>query len=128
MKLQNIHQEILMLCADDYTGLWLVVRTISKDAYPLDAMPDWVRQQALKVIKDLLQTELVEVGNFEAESFKFQPLLLSAEETISYIQREWDELGRAPTIGDICWFRATPAGEKLARQFLASRNDKPSAS
>ena len=128
MNLQDIHKEILTLCVDDYTGLWLVVRSISKDAYPLDAMPKWVRQQAIQVIEDLLRAGLIEAGNFEPKSFEFQTITLTTDETINYIQHQWDELGRAPTIGDVCWFQATAAGEQLAQQILASQDDNTSAS
>ncbi len=120
MELQDIHKKILALCAYDYTGLWLVITRVNKDAYSLDKLPEWVHQKTIEVIRYLLQSGLIETGNFEAEDsggFKFQPIPLPIDEVIKYIEREWDELGRTPNIGDVCWFRATPIGKQLAHDL-----------
>lgn len=115
MELQEMHKEILGLCADDDTGLWLIIKRVSKDAYSISSVPDWVRQKTLTLIRDLLQGQLIEAGNPNGP--KFQSLFSSVPETITYIETEWDKLGKTPNIGDICWFRATPAGEQLAREL-----------
>jgi len=128
MELTQHHKEILVECTEDNLGLWSIIWTVNGGGYSKNAiLPEWVRQKTIEIVKDLLAQGLVEVGNFEAESFEFQPLLLSTEETIKYIQREWDELGRPPTIGDVCWFRATATGRQLAQQILTAQNDKASA-
>lgn len=117
MDFQDIHKEILGLCADDDIGLWLIIKRVAKDDYIIDSVPEWGRQKTLEVLRDLLQNGLIGAGNFQAKDsggYEFQPLKLSTDEVINYIEREWDELGKTPNIGDICWFRATLAGEKLA--------------
>jgi hypothetical protein len=61
-----------------------------------------------------LSDELIEAGNFEvgeSDKYIFIPMRLPANEKIDFIQKEWDELGKTPNIGDVCWFRATPAGK-----------------
>lgn len=119
MELQEIHKEILALCAHDYLGFWLVVKRVAKDAYS-DKLPEWVRPKTLEAIRYLLQSRLIEAGNFEHKdsgSYKFQPMLLPVDEVIRYIEREWDELGRTPNISDICWFIATSLGEQLANDL-----------
>ncbi len=120
MELEDIHKKLLADCAYDDMGLWVVVSYVSDDAFSDDSMPEWVRQKTLEVIRFLLQKGLIEAGNFEHEDsggYRFQPMLLPVDKVINYIEREWDELGRAPNIGDICWFRATPAGKKLAGEL-----------
>jgi len=119
MELQEIHKEMLALCAHDYLGFWLVVKRVAKDAYS-DTLPEWVRPKTLEAIRYLLQSGLIEAGNFEHEdsgSYKFQPMLLPVDEVIRYIEREWDELGRTPNISDICWFIATSLGKQLANDL-----------
>lgn len=120
MRLQDTHKNILALCADDDTGFWLVVKTIANGAYSFEKLPEWVRPKTIEVLRDLLQSGLIEAGNFESQnsgSYKFQPILLPTDEVIKYIEREWDELRKLPNIGDICWFRATLAGKQMADEL-----------
>lgn len=120
MELQDIHKEVLMLCADDDTGLWLVLRRICGDEYYFGTIPDWLRQKAMSIIHDLLSDGLIEAGNFEGEvsgKYKFVPMLLPADEITKFIEQESNDLGKTPNMGDVCWFRATEFGEKLAKEF-----------
>jgi hypothetical protein len=43
MDIQEIHKEILGLCADDNTGLWFIISSINQNAYAFVKLPDWVR-------------------------------------------------------------------------------------
>lgn len=116
MELQDIHKDILTECADDDVGLWSIIWRVNQGPYASDAkLPEWVRQKTIQIVRDLLQDQLVEAGNPNGP--KFQQLSSSVNETIAFIEREWDRLGKTPNIGDICWFRATRAGEKLAREL-----------
>jgi hypothetical protein len=115
MELQEIHKEILDLCNDDDTGLWLIIKRVAKDAYSLNNLPVWVRLKTIEVLSDLLGNGLIEAGYPNGP--KFRPISLSADEAIAYIQQEWDKLERVPNIGDICWFRATSSGEHLAEDL-----------
>jgi hypothetical protein len=124
MEITEFQKEILLECLEDRIGLWSIIWTINGDGYSTtEVLPDWVRQKTIETVRNLLQQRLVEAGNFEAGSYRFQPMVSSVEETIDYIEREWNALGRNPTIGDVCWFRATAAGEQLAQQILAAQND-----
>jgi hypothetical protein len=116
MELQDIHKAILAECAYDDVGLWAIVWDVNQGPYGSEArLPEWVRQKTIETIRDLLQSGLIEAGNPNGP--KFQSVSSSVDETIAYIEREWDRLGRAPNIGDVCWFRATPAGEQLAHEL-----------
>jgi len=120
MNLPVIHKEILKLCADDDTGLWLIIKRVAEDAYSIVSVPDWVRQKTMEVIRDLLENELIVAGNPNGP--KFQPLFSSVPETMTYIEQEWAKLGKTPNIGDVCWFRATPPGEQLASELQRHRS------
>ena len=115
MELQDIHKDILALCAADETGLWLIIKRVAKDQYSLEQLPTWVQSKTIEVIGDLLRKGLIEVGNPNGPTF--EPISDSLEETIAFIEREWDKLGKTPNIGDLCWVRATSAGEQLAREL-----------
>ena len=118
MELSETHKEILRLSADDDTGLWLIIKRVAKDAYSTTSTPKWVRRKVIEVIRDLLDNQLIEAGNPNGPNF--QPLFSTTNEIIRYIEQEWDGLGRTPNIGDVCWFRATPAGEKLDQELNTS--------
>jgi hypothetical protein len=47
---------------------------------------------------------------------EFVPWQLTIPEALARIEREWRALGRDPSLGDICWFNNTPAGNERARQ------------
>jgi hypothetical protein len=47
----------------------------------------------------------------------FQLYSMSVAETITFIENEWYKLERLPNLGEICWFRATPAGMQLANDL-----------
>lgn len=112
MKLQKIHKLILVECTQDNVGLWSIIWKVNQGGYAYTSkLPARIRLRTIEIIRDLLQDHLVEAGNLSGS--KFHPLTLSVDETIAYIEQEWDKLGRTPNIGDICWFRATPAGIKL---------------
>lgn len=138
MELDNFHKEILGLCADDDTELWVIIRHASDDFSRPDPVPESVRRKTLNVIRDLLDAGLIEAGFFswtigvpenmrpdEAIQFvkdnqnavEYHPLNLRVDETIQFIEKEWDALGRRPSGGDICSFRATPKGERLAKEL-----------
>lgn len=115
MELSKLHKDILWECADDDTGLWVIIRSISEEDYFADVLPEWVRQKTLQIIKDLLEEDLIEAGNFRENIYS--TMCLQVNEIIAFIEREWDALGHTPSGGDVCWFRATPKGERLSHDL-----------
>src|SRR5688572_24763410 len=144
MQLTDLHKEIVMECASDETGLWAILWILNGGGYSANApLAKGVKEKAIEIIHDLLQGGLIEAGFPELPEHvqtqlqelqqqnprpmraidellknnlpSWKPLSYSVSDTIAYIQREWDGLGRDPNIGDIIWFRATAAGERLAQ-------------
>lgn len=144
MELTDLHKQIIVECADDDIGLWSILWSINGGGYSTrHPLAKGVREKAIEIIHDLLESGLIEPGfprlpdhaEQELRSLqqkkpiptdaifellnnnppKWEPRVFSAGATINYIQREWDSLGQDPNIGDIIWFRATPAGERLAQ-------------
>jgi hypothetical protein len=115
MELQELHKEILAMCADDYTELWYVIRLVYPSLSSENPIPDWVNNKALEPIRQMLESGYIEAGNLYES---FSSLKLSPAETISYIKNAWEKLeGKSLRVGYICWFRATPTGEQLAREL-----------
>lgn len=114
MELQEIHKEVLSMCIDDYTGLWVIISIVNKGTYSNDPLPGQVREKTIDVIRELLQIGIIEAGYIDPESHQFQAFNFSVEDTIDFIEQKWDDLGRLPNIGDICEFFVTETGKKVA--------------
>lgn len=115
VQLTEPHRMILALCAEDHVGLWFVIPHI-EDFYRGDDRA-LIRTKTLVVLRDLLDAGLVHAGNPALDGGAFLSWNLSPVETVARISREWDELGRDPSIGDIVWFTVTAAGERLAAEL-----------
>lgn len=128
MELSDLHKMILVECARDDVQLCEVIfRVNGLQHYRQDeVLPPGVRRKVIEIIRDLLQEKLIQAGfppAIEAKEQIWTSLSLPPAETIDYIEQEWDHLGHNPSLGDVIWFKATDAGEQLARQILAAPND-----
>ena len=117
MQLTDSQKEILDYCVDDFTGLWLFVKVISRnlDIDEFDDLPEWIQPKVLDTIRSMLQLKLIEAGTIQKK--KFVPFTNTVDEIITYIENEWNLLPRRPTLGDVCWFVSTPLGEQLAKDL-----------
>jgi hypothetical protein len=75
-----------------------------------------VRDTTLRVIRNLLEAELVRPG-FPNRKGDFEPWPLNPEQALDEISREWDDLDREPRLGDIVWFDVTEKGEKYVADY-----------
>src|SRR5262245_5940211 len=116
-KIVEAKIDFLELCDDDLTGIWAAIDEI-RDRYP-NISDDMLKSLSLQVVGDLLAAGLIEAG-YPKDSFAdFQPLAdQTPENVVRQLQREWDELGREPSIGDGLWFVSTAGGQ----QFLRGEN------
>jgi hypothetical protein len=83
-------------------------------------------RETLSVVEEILSSGLMIVGDIVATSdplgtpalpnVRFIPWRLTVPEALSRIEREWRILGREPSVGDICWFNNTPAGNERAQR------------
>jgi hypothetical protein len=146
MELTDLHKEIVIECSNDDVGLWSILWRINGGGYSVNVpLAKGIREKAIEIIRDLLEGRLIEGGfpqlpehierklrELQAQNPKqkneifeliknnpptWKPLNYSVNDTINYIQHEWDSLDQDPNIGDIIWFRATPAGQQLAQTF-----------
>ena|SRR5215208_2517753 len=144
MELTDLHKEIVIECANDDVDLWSILWRINGGGYSVNVpLAKGVREKAIEIIRDLLESGLIEGGfpqlpehiekrlrELQAQKPRqnneifelirdnpptWEPLNYSVSDTIEYIQCEWDSLDQDPNIGDIVWFRATHDGEQLAQ-------------
>ena len=118
MELSELQKALLEDSTHDDMGLWVVIWEITK-AFTTKDPPDLTRRKAINVIKEMLQNGLIVIGKpIDKDSeVVFQLFPMSVDEAIDYIENEWNKLGRFPNLGEICWFRATPAGIQLANEL-----------
>ena len=115
MELTPLHKTILVTCSDGDVGLWEIIWKIHGGPYASGAtLPEEIRRSTIRIVGDLLSENLIQAGFPQVQrdgTVIFQPLSRSTAETVTYIEKEWDNLGRTPNIGDIVWFKVTDAGE-----------------
>jgi hypothetical protein len=118
---------ILIECAEDDVQLCEVIFLVNGlQHYRRDeVLPPEVRRKTLEIIRDLLQEKLIRAGfppPIEAKEQVWTYLSLPLAETVDYIEKEWDNLGHNPSLGDVIWFKATDAGEQLVKVIHAKDN------
>lgn len=114
MQLTETHKRVLEDFQDGEVELWSIVWEVNGGGYGPAELPGWVRTTTLRIIRDLAEAGYIEGGHMEQtqpEVWAFKPLSLSVDGLMGYIEDLWDYLGRAPNIGDGCWFQATPSGK-----------------
>jgi hypothetical protein len=118
MELNQLQKTLLEDSTYDDMGLWVVIWEITK-AYTTKDPPEIIRREAIGVIREMLRNGWIVIGtpiNKDGEVV-FQLFHMSVDRAIEFIEREWDKLDRFPNIGEVCWFRATPAGIQLANEL-----------
>ncbi len=114
--LKEPHRHILQLCSEEQLGLWFAIAPI-EDFYRGDD-PASIKSKTLRVLRDLMKDGLIQAGVPTPDGAGFVPWDMPADAAIARIQKEWDALGHEPSIGDIVWFAATPAGDRLLRESI----------
>lgn len=138
MRLSDLHMRILEACVNDEVGLWEVIRKVIREIVceqrgtsvysppgglwtkeasdklaELERTVDSHRlqQRTLEILRDLLETRLIDAGSPTADG-GWKSWDLSPAATIERIRVEWDKLGNLPNIGDIVWFISTIEGDR----------------
>ena len=72
--------------AEDYVGLWSIIRKVKHENPNSNA--SLLRKQTIKLIRQLLDNQLIQAGQFSTS--KFEIWNTSNEATINRIEKEWD--------------------------------------
>lgn len=115
MSLSEIISDILSRGLDDWIDL-AEVATVVKNFGPKISNNE-VRDMSVAVVRELLQSGLMQVGDLARDGF--HPWQLALGESVARIEDEWVALGRRPAVGEICWLHNTEAGNAKARSSIA---------
>ena len=88
-----------------------------------------VRSVTLAIVRAVLKQQLMTIGGLvpgEVSSTigglvksEFREWQVPIEEAIARVTREWDALGRLPSIGEVFWLSNTGKGEQKGREWEA---------
>ena len=109
---------------EDYVGLWQIIDDFRVN-FP-QANPQEIKLMTLEATREILETGFMEIGMFEyvdEKNLEYQIWNLDIESIINRIEREWDELGRIPRLGEIAWLVTTKKGEKETERILKKRKE-----
>lgn len=108
LDIVRLERELLEECAEDHLGLWAVIWPLREEFGVED---EGERHEiTLRMLTDLLEAGLIQAGIPEGRQH-FNAWNLPAAEALKRIEREWNELGHEPNIGDIVWFDITEKGK-----------------
>jgi hypothetical protein len=115
---QELRRAVLLTGLDDWVGLWEIVRLVrereSGDINDLD-----VKSLVIGLLTQLLDNDEVQVGSL-INGGEFSSWPSSKEEAMRDIITAWENLGRDPNIGEVCWLQNTELGDRLAREWSAT--------
>ena len=83
--------------------------------------PDEYREFSLKFIRELLEAQIIEVGDWGY--YGFESWGLPIEDTLERIGREWRALGSTPSLGDVFWLNLTETGKSVAEELLRQKGN-----
>ncbi len=85
----------------------------------------------LELVQMMLEWSDVVAGEYLPQTYEFVPWDLTADEVVARISREWDQLGRDPSIGELGVFLSrrlandwNERGRHLARVAVAKQRDR----
>lgn len=112
-ELDAIQRELLLEGLDDFVGLWEVATIVRASLG--DVSPDLIRDTSMRSVRPLLLGGYWAAGDSPyATKNKFREWDVSGEEAAERINREWRQLGKDPDLLEICWFKNTALGNKVA--------------
>src|SRR5579875_2894152 len=91
-------------CWDDWTGFWEFL-VVARGLWP-GADQAVIRELVLGMIRELLEEDLIVIGELGGEGGDFDRWELSVAGAIAHVVREWAALGNNEMLGsgDVAWF------------------------
>jgi hypothetical protein len=115
MEIDPVQRFVLCAGIADYVGLWEVAKFVRRSR-------ESITNEALRAITLASLEQLCVAGHIEAGSLLpgggFASWGLSPRDSMERISSEWAGLTGDPNIGDICWFKNTQAGDRIAHELI----------
>jgi len=86
----------------DEVGLWFIISRIRDEMEVSDR--DRLRKVTMLCVKNLLASGEVRAGYYRPDGSGFEKWNLEPHDIVGLIDRQWDELGREPDIGEVVVF------------------------
>lgn len=109
---------ILCRGLDDWVQLVDVIHEVTSAGNALT--PIELREEAMRVIAELLKEELIVIGDVTTQSGFVQWPQATTSLQLDKVRLRWDALGRPPILGDVCWLKLTDAGHHRANELFES--------
>lgn len=118
-------RRFLLAMTSDYAGIWQLLTYLRPSASDQSSgsNENHLRAAAMSCLRDVLERDLVEAGAATSDG-GFVPWDLPPEAAVARIEREWEELGRTPTIGELAWFRLTDVGRNELSSTIGNRSSE----
>ena len=110
MATDSLVDELVVAGADD----WVTAAEVAWIAKSMGSATTLHEIKALSVelMHAVLAAGLMEAGDVTDGGFLAWEV--PPEEAVARIERSWEQLGRLPNIGDVCWLANTDAGNRRA--------------
>ncbi|MDB4977982.1 MAG: hypothetical protein JWM56_168 [Candidatus Peribacteria bacterium] len=105
MSYESIKEALIRESKEDDIGLWWIVGSVSGEVCTDSVLRgDELCMATLGMVRDLLEAGMVAGFPVRPDGkYSFKTWNISHDEIISKIKKEWQELGREPTVGEIVW-------------------------
>lgn len=120
MTIQACIDDLLMRGCDDWVNAAEVTSVAKFTGHAQSE--DEIRSVSLKLIREVVQQGLMEIGDLPDEGRRLKLWPMTSQECLDRVEREWNALGRNPSLGEICWLQNTDKGDALGEEAFKRRD------
>jgi len=120
MTIQACIDDLLMRGCDDWVNAAEVTSVAKFTGHAQSE--DEIRSVSLKLIGEVVQQGLMEIGDLPDEGRRLKLWPMTSQECLDRVEREWNALGRNPSLGEICWLQNTDKGDALGEEVFKRRD------
>jgi hypothetical protein len=106
--LENVKEQVLAECEDDFVGLWAIIRALEDTVGSMS--PPLLRALTIEFLTPLLHGKEIEAGKVAPDGRHFVPIKESTEFVIKQLSHDWPPGGERPSLGDSLWFTRNKPG------------------
>jgi hypothetical protein len=120
MTIQACIDDLLMRGCDDWVNAAEVTSVVKFTGHAQSE--DEIRSLSLKLIREVVQQGLMEIGDLPEEGRHLKLWPLTPQQCLDRVERDWNVLGRNPSLGEICWLQNTDKGNALGEELFKQRD------
>jgi hypothetical protein len=120
MTIKECVEDVVMRGCDDWLDACGVASVAMSIGHAHSA--EEIRDLSLKIIREVVQQGLMEVGDLPEEGRRLKLWPMTPQECLDRVEREWEALGRNPSLSEICWLENTDKGDALGEELFKQRD------